>query len=121
MTDSIPRSHEIIINKLRSGLLLKSQKYRHNFPNITPNCQCGAVQCITHIFFRCDIINIQRTSLFTLIRNNTELSNSLNSFTRIVDKSHFLLYGSPLLTSNSNIILIKAVAEFLFSISYLFL
>jgi hypothetical protein len=119
-TDDIDRKHEKLINRLRSGLLLKSQKFRHNFANITPYCDCGQTRSASHLFFACHLNTVHRLELFESIHNNPEVVDRLAAMTKLLDKTNFLISGSRLISKQSNISLLKSVGKFLDSCSFLF-
>ncbi len=115
----LPRLNEILINRIRAGLLLNSSRYSHNFQD-TPNplCRCGSVQNERHLFFNCTLIDNHRN---TLLRTLTSLGldESFNNLS-IDCKIKFLVFGNNLFNINLNNQIILATSNFLNSSKHLF-
>ena len=120
VSDQIPREHEILINKLRSDLLLRSQKFRHNFADTSPNCDCGEIQTISHVFFKCRLNDVARNEVDKFITDNVKIKELFNSFTKLSDKANFLINGAACLNKETNLKILKSAAAFLFSSKLLF-
>ena len=118
--NDIPREHEILINRLRAGLLLNNDKFRHNFPDILPNCDCGKPQSSMHVFCRCPLATTERLELINSFNNHVEILDEFNSMTKMSDQVHFLTFGSTNICREANIHLLKGVSQFLYSIKFLF-
>ena len=114
---NIPRKHEIPLNRLRAGLLLNSEKFAHNFINVSPQCDCGQPQTGVHVFFHCPVNTQLRLQLFESLSEDDDVNNVFNSFKKQRDKYNFLIYGvhdDMSLNVNSTVHMLEIVAQFLY-------
>ncbi len=117
---NLHRSNEILINRLRVGLLLNAKRYSHNFLDTpSPACRCGHhYQDESHIFFNCTLVTHHRR---TLLRSLAEL-DMLDRFDHLnnSEKIKLLLYGDITNTFEINRQIILATSKFLFSSKFIF-
>ena len=116
----LPRINEILINRMRAGLLLNSNRFSHNFQDTpTPFCPCGnIVQNERHILMHCTLVTNHRN---TLLRTLATLG-TIDHLDRLnIDgKIKFLLFGDNEFPLNLNTQIILATSKFLNSAKHLF-
>lgn len=117
---ALPRKNEIVINRIRVGLLLNSHRYYHNFNDTpSPACRCGnRNQDAKHILLHCTLLNHHRVTLFRSLASLgvIEHFNNLSA----INKINFLLFGVKEFEIDTNKSIINSTSKFLISSKFVF-